>query len=41
MDHPYKLLSRERGLFYEMVQQTGSEMAKVLTEMAKTSFKKL
>ncbi|XP_043470082.1 probable multidrug resistance-associated protein lethal(2)03659 isoform X2 [Leptopilina heterotoma] len=41
MDHPYKLLNRGTGLFYEMVQQTGPEMAKVLTEMAKTSFKKL
>ncbi|XP_033213303.1 probable multidrug resistance-associated protein lethal(2)03659 [Belonocnema kinseyi] len=33
-DHPSSLLQKEEGFLYDMVQQTGQEMAQVLTKMA-------
>lgn len=37
-NHPYLLLKQEQGYLYDMVQQTGPEMALVLTKMAEASY---
>ncbi|XP_033208086.1 probable multidrug resistance-associated protein lethal(2)03659 [Belonocnema kinseyi] len=37
-DHPFLLLDKRKGYLYEMVQQTGSEMADVLIKMAESSY---
>lgn len=34
-DHPYNLLQRKNGVFYNMVQQTGASTAENLLEIAK------
>ena len=35
-DHPYNLLQKKDGIFYNMVQQTGAHTASTLFEIAKT-----
>ncbi|KAF5287553.1 hypothetical protein FQA39_LY15882 [Lamprigera yunnana] len=40
-DHPHVLLQNENGVFYGMVEQTGSAMAETLTKVASDSYKKL
>ncbi|XP_043470122.1 ATP-binding cassette subfamily C member 4-like [Leptopilina heterotoma] len=37
-NHPYLLLKQEKGYLHDMVQQTGPEMAAVLTKMAEASY---
>ncbi|KAF2894428.1 hypothetical protein ILUMI_11735 [Ignelater luminosus] len=40
-EHPHMLLQNSDGVLYGMVQQTGTAMAEVLTQVAKESYKKL
>jgi ATP-binding cassette subfamily C (CFTR/MRP) protein 4 len=36
--HPHMLLSSRKGIFSSLVDETGMENARVMKEMAKTSF---
>ncbi|XP_018565518.1 probable multidrug resistance-associated protein lethal(2)03659 isoform X2 [Anoplophora glabripennis] len=40
-DHPYKLLQNPEGLFYELVLQTGADMAEDLMAVAEENYRKL
>ncbi|KAK4880755.1 hypothetical protein RN001_008901 [Aquatica leii] len=40
-DHPHLLLQNENGVFYSMVEQTGTTMAEALTKIASDSYKRL
>ncbi|XP_043470090.1 probable multidrug resistance-associated protein lethal(2)03659 [Leptopilina heterotoma] len=38
IDHPFRLLEKKEGHLYEMVQQTGPEMAQILTRMSEKNY---